>query len=240
MLHTHQHTRPLDYQSTLISRSRWDVQNHEDMLAAKERRQEVKASLRTTLPPEEKAELGEHKILHDLEWNGFKEAREQLRLKQARQDKKTFDKAYNLVSKQRTYQSRLIHNEKDNLLKKFGIDRGASHGGDLQGRGCTNLLQEADDFFDQCLVIDLRAIHEGTALATQEEATLVNTRFRKLAILLNRLFHFMMMDHYAVKKEYISADAFVHEVEVHVDILVAFWNSYPSWGQSFTLLRIIW
>ena len=69
---------------------------------------------RKRLPPEQKTELGEHKILHDLEWNNFKDEREQIAisLKQARQDKKTFDKAYKRVSKQRTYQSRLLTIEK--------------------------------------------------------------------------------------------------------------------------------
>ena len=65
-----------------------------------------------------------------------------------------FKGKYNEENLKRTWTSKIIQNQKDILLKDIGADRGAAHGGDLQGRGCTKLLQNADHFFDECLQID--------------------------------------------------------------------------------------
>ena len=71
-------------------------------------------------------------------------------LKTIRSETRSLKKAYDNVHAKRTWALPLIQNKKEILLKNIGADRGAAHGGDLQGRGCTNLLQNADYFFDDC------------------------------------------------------------------------------------------
>ena len=115
----------------------------------------------------------------------------------------------------------MIQNLKEDALKDLGIDRGAAHGGDLQGRGCTNLLQKADAFFDRCLAIDLDAINSGTAKATKEEAILVNRHFKQLAIIMDQLIQYINMSH----KQIDAYDGnFIEDVSKHIDTFVWFWN----------------
>ena len=117
----------------------------------------------------------------------------------------------------RSWTSRLVQIKKKELLKSIGADRGASHGGDLQGRGCTNFLQHADKFFSKCIEIDEAAVRQGTAAASLDKVRLVNGKFKRLAYLLDNLLHYVYMDHSAVKlygdnlREDISAckDAFI-------------------------------
>jgi len=91
----------------------------------------------------------------------------------------------------------MVQNKKEEALKEIGVDRGAAHGGDLQGRGCTNLIQHADHFFRLCLEIDMGAFNDPgvTVLASETEILVMNRKFKELAILLERLMSFMMLDH---------------------------------------------
>ena len=78
----------------------------------------------------------------------IKTARDKMndKLKAARKDTKAFKQVFENEKAKRSWQSHIIQNKKELLLKHIGADRGAAHGGDLQERGCTNLIQNADYF----------------------------------------------------------------------------------------------
>ena len=64
-----------------------------------------------------------------------------------------------------------------------------------------------------------------TVLASETEILVMNRIFKELAILLERLMHFMMLDHDKVDEYRCNAGAtFQDEVEDHVRVLVWFWN----------------
>eukprot|EP00957_Ditylum_brightwellii_P196418 14965604-Ditylum_brightwellii.AAC.1 len=70
----------------------------------------------------------------------------------------------------------MIQNKKKEAMQDIGVDRGVAHGGDLQGRGCTNLLKKADQFFNRCLKIDLEVLDVGnnSVLASRKEFVVIN------------------------------------------------------------------
>ena len=160
--------------------------------------------------------------------------------KATRSDRKLFKAAYKSEKKKRTYFSKLVHNKKkEEALHSIEVDRGAAHGGDLQGRGCTNILQCTDEDFDQCLAIDLDAFKNGSMLlASREEIIIVNKKFRELAIWMEHLMHFIMLDHDEVKA---YGDNLRDDLERHIEICVWMWNhlriSSMSEGNSNCLRR---
>ena len=68
-------------------------------------------------------------------------------LKKLRTETKSFKKAFEIEYNKQSWESKLVQRQKEELLKEIGTDRGASRGGDLQGRVCTNFLQNANVFF---------------------------------------------------------------------------------------------
>ena len=202
----------------------WNLQHVDDYAAAKERLSEVQTDLGVrNLPIDQKQSLEFDKAVIKSEIEGYVISKKEMEaaLKKARSDRKSFKAAYESEKKKRTYSSKLIHNKKEEALRSIGVDRGAAHGGDLQGRGCTNLLQRADEFFDQCLEIDLDACENGSTLASREEIIIVNKKFRELAILMERLMHFIMLDHDEVKA---YGDNLHDDLERHIEIYVWMWN----------------
>ena len=107
-------------------------------------------------------------------------------------------------------------------MKELRIDQGASGGGDLQGQGCANLLQHAHEFFEKCREVDLKAVEEGTALASREEVEQVNRHFKQLAIIMDKLLHYINMTHKQV--DAYDGDDFLSELEEHVHTFVWLWN----------------
>ena len=64
-----------------------------------------------------------------------------------------------------------------------------------------------------------------TVLASETEILVMNRKFKELAVLLERLMYFMMLDHNEVDKYRCNAGAtFQDEIEEHVRVLVWFWN----------------
>ena len=80
-------------------------------------------------------------------------------------------------------------------MKQLSIDRGAVHGGNLQGRKCADFVQNADELFQKFLEIDKKAISDGAAQALIQEARTVNRHFNKLAILTDCILHCISMDY---------------------------------------------
>ena len=150
------------------------------------------------------------------EWKRIEKA-----LKDARQTKKAFKKTYDDEKKKRTYSSHMIQNQKEAIMKDLGIDRGAAHGGDLQGRGCTNFVQKADEFFDRCLEIDEKAVRDGTAQASLEEVQKMNRHFKQLAILTDCILHDINMDFDDVEN---YEGNLISDVETHLKEFVWLWN----------------
>lgn len=138
----------------------WDLRHKQDLDDAKERLSELTSQLRQrNIPNDEKTRLLTDKAVTNEEIAGLNASFKRIvdDLKKARSSRKTLKAAYESEKKKRTYHSKLIHNKKEEAMREIGVDRGAAHGGDLQGRGCTNLLQKADQFFEKCLAIDLEA-----------------------------------------------------------------------------------
>ena len=160
-------------------------------------------------------------IEHEIEEIQTKSKAVKRNLKEARDRRTRTKKDYESEKKKRTYHSRLIQSQKENALKELGIDRGASHGGDLQGRGCTNLLQRAEDFFEKCRQIDLAAVEEGTVLASREEVEQVNRHFKQLAIIMDKLFHYINMTHEQVDA---YEGNFSSDIDEHIQTFVWLWN----------------
>jgi hypothetical protein len=194
----------------------WDLRHKQDLDDAKERLSELTSQLRQrNIPNDEKTRLLTDKAVTNEEIAGLNASFKRIvdDLKKARSSRKTLKAAYESEKKKRTYHSKLIHNKKEEAMREIGVDRGAAHGGDLQGRGCTNLLQKADQFFEKCLAIDLEAFDadNNSVLASRDEIVIVNQRFKELAILLERLMYFLMLDHDEV-------DAYQGEKTLHEDI----------------------
>jgi len=114
----------------------WSIRYQEDFLAVKEHLQRVRASLkRRNLSNDEKAELKENEAIVQHEYVDLNQTRDNIvkKVKEARIEKSTFDKAYKMEKKKRNYQSNLIQNRKENLLKELG--KTSSPQGSEKGRG---------------------------------------------------------------------------------------------------------
>lgn len=171
----------------------------------------------------EKQLLQEDLSLTTTELNELKDELDDIKrkVKDARVRVKASKTAHEVEKKKRTFVSNLIQNQKENVMKDLGIDQGAAHGGDLQGRGCTTFLKKADVLFDHFLEIDLAAVRDGTALACEQEVLTVNRKFKQLAILLEGLMHFIMLDE---KEVATYGNNFITQVNSHVEVLTWFWN----------------
>jgi hypothetical protein len=206
----------------------WDLRHKQDLDDAKERLSELTSQLRQrNIPNDEKTRLLTDKAVTNEEIAGLNASFKRIvdDLKKARSSRKTLKAAYESEKKKRTYHSKLIHNKKEEAMREIGVDRGAAHGGDLQGRGCTNLLQKADQFFEKCLAIDLEAFDadNNSVLASRDEIVIVNQRFKELAILLERLMYFLMLDHDEV--DAYEGEKTLHEdIDTHIEVLVWQWN----------------
>ena len=183
----------------------------------------MKQLRRSNLTEDAKSQLQEEKatLKQEIDEHKAHEKGVRLAVKTARKRKTELKKVYEEEKKKRTYHSRMIQNKKENVLKELGIDRGAAHGGDLQGRGCTNLLQRADKFFDKCLEIDLEAVQSGFAKATAAEVRLVNRHFRQLAIIMDQLIQYINYDHEQIDKH---EGNFIQDLDEHIKVYVWFWN----------------
>ena len=205
----------------------WNTTNLDAIYALKDRLRETNTMLKQRgISNEDKEIYKENKELINIELEEFKqqEAAIKNRLNSARSKERSLKKAYDTEKGKRDYTSNLVQNQKENLLREIGIDRGSSHGGDLQGRGCTDFLQNADTFFDRSLEIDREAVRNGTALATLEEVELVNRRFKQLAILMERLLFFMNMDDDKVDAYGTGIESYIRDVSHHVEIFKWFWS----------------
>ena len=69
------------------------------------------------------------------------------KLKTLRSDTRAFKNTYDEQKYTRTWESCPIQNKKETIPKSIGADRDTAYGGDLERRGCTNLLQNVDTFF---------------------------------------------------------------------------------------------
>ena len=203
----------------------FEGQHRDGMTAVKERIDEINLARDIgNYNEDDEQEFQLDKSIMEEELKEYKDLETQIKkdTAKARAKRTLLNKAYSKEKKKRDYRSNLVQNQKESLLREIGVDRGAAHGGDLQGRGCTNLLQNADTFFDKCLQIDLIAVREGTALASEEEVRIMNDKFKTLAILLERLFSFMMMDHDAVED---YGQNFKQDVADHIAVLIPYWGS---------------
>jgi hypothetical protein len=215
-----------DLKDRLEDQNIWNTMKLDSFLDIKERLKEVSDSLKVNgLSNHEKQTIEENLTLVRTELEEMKDEMEniKMKLKDARVRVKASKTAHDIEKKKRTFMSNLIQNQKENAMKDLGIDRGAAHGGDLQGRGCTTFLQKADLLFDRFLEIDLAAVRDGTALASEQEVHIVNKKFKQLAILLEGLMHFIMLDETEIRS-YDGRDDFIPRVHSHVEVLTWFWN----------------
>ena len=152
------------------------VFNHVNNEVFKELKEKLKSTKRESKNPqlgEDKSEQMSQNIIEiESSLKELNEAKNKIesKLKEKRGEVRALKRLYKEEVEKRTWKSRLVQNQKEILLREIGVDRGASHGGDLQGRGCTKLLQNANTFFEGCIKIDLEAVHNGTSVATEHEA----------------------------------------------------------------------
>ena len=160
-------------------------------------------------------------IEHEIEDIKTKSKAVKRNLKEACDRRTQIKKDYESEKKKQMYHSRLIQNQKKNVLKEFGIASGALHGRDLQGQGCIILLQHAEDFFEKYRRIDLAAVEEGTVLASREEVEQVNRHIKQLAIIMDKLFHYINITHKQVDT---YKGKFSSDIDEHVQTFVWLWN----------------
>lgn len=82
---------------------------------------------------------------------------------------------FNVLSKC-SNSAKVIKVKIDNLLKELGIVIGVAHDGDLQGLGCTRLIQKADELYVCAMDIGLEEVQNGTVVADEVEVQEINKK----------------------------------------------------------------
>jgi hypothetical protein len=200
------------------------LMNGEEMLEKKELLKRVTRQLTNRqLSMEDRNSLQRDKEQYKQEYGDLAKKDKEIAtsLKTLRAERKTFKSAYETEKKKRTYHCNMIQNQKELLMKEIGVDRGAAHGGDLQGRGCTALVQNATMFFSECEKIDLQASKDGTSAATEDEIKFVNKKYKQLAILTDAVLHYIYMDLDDVET---YEGNFAHDYNAYLVAFVWLWN----------------
>ena len=116
----------------------WQIQHQNDYESVKVRSKEVIHELKdSNILNEVRTALKENKELIQTEIDGYSVSLGIMEntLREARARQKALKKANEIEKRKITYTSRMVQNKIEEALKDIGVDRGAAHGGDLQGRG---------------------------------------------------------------------------------------------------------
>lgn len=121
-----------------------------------------------------------------------------------------FRKRYQILIGKRPRHARMLKRVVEKILKKYGVDRGAYHGGDLIGTHITKFCYNCDAIFDEIKAKLLEYVETigHNCLADADEVNTVCFRFRELVQLLDCFFHIHMLipEEYSPEKEQEAKD----------------------------------
>ena len=175
----------------------WDMFHKDDMVEQLDNlrhlREEFKFPVRSGRhSPDERILIDQEIKELDISYKALKKDRDELEndLKQKNTLVKAFKKRYEELKNARPIHSKRVRRVTEEILKKWGIDRAAYHGGDLTGNPITKFCNYASDIFHEIEEKLLRYVQDGEhkCLATAEEVTIVCQRFKELVLLLDGFF----------------------------------------------------
>ena len=232
--------RKIEYNANNEALVMWDLFHNLDVVEKREELVYINENLKDRgFPDEDKAILQERK--QDLNTAINQLVTEQKGLQTVKsasfQSLRTYTNKYKALFKKRKPNSKVVRNKMDEILRKHKIDRGAHHGGDLTGNPITEWCHNAEEIFDEiereCLAI-VRD-DDRVCLATEEEVTIVCSRFKELCVLLDGFFSLHMTSY----EEFVAnEDEIIAKAEKYVNVIQRHWRllGLSTEGPKFHLL----